>query len=297
MRILVTGATGFVGRPAVDALRARGHHVDAPGLGRARVDLRDHDAVDRALETLRADTLLHTAWYRGNDPINSSHNREWIDHTGHLVQAFLRSGGRRVVTAGSCLEYELGPAPLVEDETPVRPHTAYGQAKAAMADDVRDRCAAFGAAALHLRIGFLYGQGEQPPRVVPALLEALVGGDRFATTTGTQRRDYLHVDDLAAALAMLCEADVEGVVNVGSGAAIPVAELITAFAREIGGLDLVDFGALDLRPGDPEIIELSVKRLKAMGWQPELSLLDGVRRTVHAMYPDLSPHDPKKETR
>lgn len=295
MEILVTGAGGFLGRGIVDALRARGHDCAAPGVDGPRVDLTDAGVADRLLDQFDStETLVHAAWYGGADRLASARNTDWVGHTGRLVEAFLESGGRRVVTIGTCFEYELGGGPLVEDETPLRPHTIYGEAKLAMASDVRTRCDAAGATAIHARVGFVYGPGEQPPRLVPSLLETLLEGRRFATTSGTQRRDYLHVDDVGTAIAALAEADVDGACNIGSGVALPVADLVTAFARAVDGLDRVDFGALEQRPGDPDSIELSIQRLRALGWQPEVSLDEGVHRTVQAMYPERFAADPHR---
>jgi nucleoside-diphosphate-sugar epimerase len=115
---------------------------------------------------------------------------------------------------------------------------------------------------------------------VPALLESVTNGRRFATTSGDQRRDYTYVDDVARAIALLALADVEGPVNVGSGMAMPVADLITAIAQEVGGLELVDFGALEQRHGDPEVVELSVQRLTQLGWHPVVPLAQGARMTA-----------------
>ena len=288
MPVLVTGAAGFVGRAGVDALARRGSAVVAPGVDRPRVDLTDPAAVDSLVAAAGAETLVHAAWYGGDDRIDSPRNADWVRHTGRLVESCLRAGGRRVVTLGTCFEFAFVDGPLQEEHTPLRPHSAYGAAKVAMAADVASRCLEHGAVACHARVGFVYGPGERPPRLVPALVESLLEGRRFAATAGTQRRDYLFVDDVASAVALLAAADVAGAVNVGSGKAIRVAELISAFATEVDALELVDFGARPLRPGDPECIELSVRRLTALGWQAEVPLVEGVRRTVRALAPDRS---------
>ena len=85
------------------------------------------------------------------------------------------------------------------------------------------------------------------------MLEALIGGDRFADDAREPNVATISMSTMSPPLSRFsCEADVDGVVNIGSGVAIPVADLITAVAPEVGRLDLVDFGALDQRPGDPE---------------------------------------------
>lgn len=282
MRVHVTGAAGFIGRHLVAELRSRGHGVSAPGLDCDRVDLTDSEAVDDWFAADPPEAIVHAAWYGGDDRRTSPVNLDWVDITRDLLERFVRHGGRRAVTLGSCFEYELAAEPLIEGKTAVRPHTVYGEAKAAVGDLVigLDRDGVFSGA--HARIGYVYGPGEEPPRLFPALLEAIDAGERFPTTAGRQRRDYLFVTDVVAALAVIVESDVRGPINVGSGNAVPVADLILAIAEAAGGVDLVDIGSLPMRGGDPGTIELSVAPLSELGWQPRVSLVDGARRTVEA---------------
>jgi nucleoside-diphosphate-sugar epimerase len=266
-------------------LRTSGHDCDAPALDQPRVDFTDVDAVERLLDGSEADVLIHGAWYSGTDRIASPQNAVWVDHTRRVLESFINSGGRRIVTIGSCLEYESADTPLIEDVTPIRPSTAYGQAKADVAALAVELSATTDVSAVHARVGFVYGPGERPPRVVPALIQSLCEGKRFESTSGVQRRDYSYVGDVGRALTFLADHDVVGAVNVGSGSAIAVADLITAIAEELDAVDLLDLGALPLRVGDPDLIELSIQRLRDLGWQPEVDLAEGVRRTVRSMRP------------
>ena len=113
MPVLVTGGAGFVGRAVVDALARRGSVVVAPGVERPRVDLTDPAAVDSVVAAAGAETLVHAAWYGGDDRIDSPRNADWVQHTGRLVESFLRAGGRRVVTLGTCFEYAFVDGPLL----------------------------------------------------------------------------------------------------------------------------------------------------------------------------------------
>ncbi len=103
--------------------------------------------------------------------------------------------------AGTCAEYEWGgPGPCVEGRTPLRPATLYGVAKDATRAVVEAAAGELGIAVAWGRIFFLYGPGEDERRLVASVARALARGERAATSAGTQRRDFMHVADVGAAL-------------------------------------------------------------------------------------------------
>jgi nucleoside-diphosphate-sugar epimerase len=130
--VLVTGATGFVGRQALAPLAARGYEVHA--VGRREVDLLDPDATTRLVEELRPTHLLHFAWYAEPGAFwQSPENERWLAAGVHLLEAFAASGGTRAAVAGTCAEYDWsGSGILSEQSTPLAPRTAYGEAKNAL---------------------------------------------------------------------------------------------------------------------------------------------------------------------
>ncbi|MCB4804276.1 nucleoside-diphosphate-sugar epimerase [Methylobacterium brachiatum] len=293
-RVLVTGATGFVGTHAIPALRARGFEIHA--LGRARpeastvafhpVDLLDAGAVRAAVQAVRASHLLHLAWYAEPGLYwRAAANLDWVAASLALVRAFREAGGGRAVVAGTCAEYAWGPERLSED-APCVPATLYGAAK----DGTRRILAAYaGETGLSLawgRLFFLYGPGERPGRLVGDAIRALASGARFATSPGHQRRDFSHVADAAGAFAALVESDVAGPVNVGSGAAVPVRVILERIGALTGRPDLIDFGARPLPASEPAGIEAAVTRLRdAVGFRPRYDLDAGLRQTFAALGP------------
>jgi nucleoside-diphosphate-sugar epimerase len=287
-RILVTGATGFVGRHVLPALRARGFEVH--GVGRSpQADVTLHEAdllvpeARRALvETIRPTHLLHLAWEAEPGRYwTSPANLDWVAASLDLARLFALQGGRRFVGAGTCAEYEWGSARLDEAATPCRPATLYGAAK----DGTRRILAAY--ADTHAfslawaRLFYLYGPGERRGRLVPDAIHALTTGSVFPTSTGHQRRDFLHVADAAGALAALAASDVAGPVNIGSGAAIPVRRILDGLAARIGGADRLAYGARPSGPAEPPVIEAETRILTAeIGFRPTFDLERGLDDTV-----------------
>ncbi|WFS10632.1 NAD(P)-dependent oxidoreductase [Methylobacterium sp. 391_Methyba4] len=289
-RIVLTGATGFVGAHAIPALQARGFEIHA--LGRRPpaaevafhpVDLLDAASVRDVLDAVRASHLLHLAWYA--EPRlywRSAVNLDWVAASLALVRAFREAGGARAVVAGTCAEYAWGPDCLRED-APCAPATLYGAAKDGTRRILEAYAGETGLSFAWGRLFFLYGPGEKPGRLVGDAIRALAAGARFGTSPGHQRRDFSHVADAAGAFAALVDAGVVGPVNVGSGAAVPVRAILERIGRLTDRPDLIDFGARPLADSEPACIEADVSRLhREVGFQPRFDLDAGLRATLTA---------------
>lgn len=287
-RVLITGATGFVGRHAVPALQALGFEVH--GVGRRPLGGTAMHTADLLVENerraliadLRPSHLLHLAWDAEPGRYwTSASNLDWVAATLDLAKAFAAQGGRRFVGAGTCAEYAWGASRFDEATTPCQPATLYGAAK----DGTRRILTAYaenhGIRLAWGRLFFLYGPGERRGRLVSDAVHALMTGTSFPTSTGHQRRDFLHVADAAAALAALVASDVTGPVNIGSGTAVPVRALLDGLAARIGNAEHLAYGARLLNPTEPAAIEAGTRILtEAVGFRPRFSLERGLDDTV-----------------
>jgi nucleoside-diphosphate-sugar epimerase len=289
-RLLVTGASGFVGRHVLAQLsstewevHAARHSSSAPSESptvRWHVcDLREPREAERLVERVRPTHLLSLAWNAEHGAYwTAQDNDAWADGTIALARATARHGGHRFVGAGTCAEYDWTAltTACMEDQTPCRPITIYGRAKLRAFEGIATVAREFDLSAAWGRLFFLYGPGEDPNRLVPSVGRALRSGARAQVTEGTQVRDFLHVTDAARAFVALLTADVSGAVNIGSGTGVPLRRIVEMLERASGRRNAIDYGAIAMRPDEPPAIVADISKLKATGWRQEINLEQGL---------------------
>jgi nucleoside-diphosphate-sugar epimerase len=288
-RLLFTGAGGFIGRQAAPYLLERGYEVHAvdirpivlEGCQVHTADLLNASGVKRVIEDVRPTHLLHLAWYVEHGKFwTSLDNTRWVEASLNLLREFIANGGERVVTAGTCSEYEMGHPICLENETPCRPATLYGACKYALSVMQSALCRQSGVSHAWPRIFFLYGPGEPERKLVSSVIASLLRGETAATTHGEQIRDFLHVEDIARALVSVLDSSVEGDVNIGSGEPVTQRHVVESIARLIGRPELLRFGAIPAAQNEPERLIPDVTRLRTTGFTPKHTLEEGLALTV-----------------
>lgn len=291
-RVLVAGATGFVGRHALAPLAAAGYDVHGvasnpkdglpPPATWHTADLLVPGAGARLVEAVRPTHLLHLAWT--TTPLaywTSEANLRWVKASVELLEAFGRAGGRRFVGAGSCAEYDWSVGELDEGKAADRPATLYGRAKLALSHLSAVAAELHGFTSAWGRLFFLYGPHEHPARLVPTVARALLAAQPAMVGDGRAERDFMSSEDAGAAFAALLDAPAVGVVNVASGVSVPVGEVVTRVAKLIGREDLVRWGAREASPLEPPRLATTASRLRnEVGFTPAFDLEAGLRRAV-----------------
>src|SRR5581483_9823238 len=185
--VLITGAAGFVGRHCLPPLARRDYVVHAAGrrppAGRAgahwhAADLLDPGQVADLLAEVRPTHLLHLAWVTTPGAYWASpDNLAWLAASLHLVRQFAACGGRRVVVAGTCAEYDWGYGYCAEGKTPLAPATLYGKCKDALRSVLEGFAAAADLSTAWGRLFYLYGPHEHPDRFVASVIRRLLAGE------------------------------------------------------------------------------------------------------------------------
>ena len=131
------------------------------------------------------------------------------------------------------------------------------------------------------RVFFLYGPREHPDRLVSSVIRSLLKGEAARCSHGRQIRDYMHVQDVADGLVALLDSDVEGAMNVCSGQATTLREIVLSIGRICERPDLIQLGAIPARANDtPLVVGDNARLTSETGWKQQLDLETGLRETV-----------------
>jgi nucleoside-diphosphate-sugar epimerase len=301
--VLVTGATGFVGVHLVARLLSEGCRVTVlarpssvlPPEWRNRVDLIACDdfsekKLRRVLDT-PFEAIFHLAAY-GVRP-NQRDVDEIVRINMEMPAALARLCGEwraRMVMTGTFSEYRSPSSrELVSEDSPLEQGKLYGSSKAAGGLMASAIARSSGSGFRLLRLFKVYGAGEAPHRLLPALVSGLAKPERVAISAGTQVLDFVYIDDVIEAMvradAHCREKGGIAAWNVATGRAHSVREFAEQVAVAMtADPSLLVFGAIGMRKDDEPWLVGSPDRLRSeLGWQPSIGLEDGIRAAVAAL--------------
>ena len=297
MRCVVTGASGFLGSWLVRQLLREGHFVTvllrgepqarrvSDWLGRVRVvhgSFEDCAALGNKLAGETIDVFLHLAWSgvtadRRDDVSQISNNVVGCIRLWEIARDL---GCKHWIGLGSQAEY--GPRQeVLKEDLPLKPATVYAVAKVASAMITAKMSEIVGMRHTWVRLVAVYGPGDDPKHLIPFTIRTLLAGKKPALTKGEQRWDYLYVEDAAKAIARIAASGATGSLNLASGQTVVIRKLIECLTALVGPALPLGFGDVPYRPDQIMRLEADISRLRrATGWEPEVPLEEGLRRTV-----------------
>ena len=287
-RVLVTGASGLIGRHVLGALDSESDvvavsRVSRPGRDGLRWiarDLAEPGAVAEIVNAVRPNVVIHLAGaVRGDRSLDAVAPtlRANLVATVDLLEAATRAGCERIVLSGSLLEEPAGGVPQAVPPSP------YGASRWAASAYGRMFHALFDAPVVTLRPSFAYGPGQEATKLIPHVTTALLEGRSPELSSGERRLDFVFADDVAR--AYVAAASVPGVeghtIDIGRGVLNSVREIVDLIAEYVGpsaGRPL--FGEVPVRALEQELNVDVAPAVQILGWRATTDLEEGLRRTV-----------------
>ena len=268
-RILLTGATGFVGRQVLGHLATHDVRLTIIVRDGKHAMFKDNPAVETVIATpdlfkettewwdnvlQGIDTVIHVAWYA--EPglyLQSLKNFDCLQGTLNMAKGVAQAGVRRFVGIGTCFEYDLSHG-ILSIETPLNPLTPYASAKAAVYMALSQWLPLHRIEFVWCRLFYLYGEGENVRRLVPYLRGMLAQGKPAELTSGNQIRDFIDVSEAGRLIAEVALGTAQKGINICSGIPITVKQLAEKIADEYGRRDLLMFGVRPDNLIDPRCV-------------------------------------------
>ena len=294
MTIVVAGSSGLVGSAIVRYYEGIGQKVI--GVNRAVVDLLDSKATTDFLRATKPDLVIDAAAKVGGIGANNSFPVEFLNDNlriqSNLMEAAHKADVARFVFLGSsCIYPRECPQPIKEEYLLTGPleqtNSAYAIAKIAGIELIKSYRKEFGRSWISLMPTNLYGPHDNfdlaNSHVLPALIRRFSEASATSTVTlwgsGKPKREFLHVDDMASAVALCAENyDDERHLNIGSGVDSTIAELAQLVAGAAGFTGEIAWDT-SKPDGTPRKV-MDVSRVKSLGWSPKISLSDGIAQTI-----------------
>ena len=305
VRVVLLGATGFIGRWVARVLSAQEAELYLVVRDKASAnsvfsryeingelieqDLGDFPTFKTMLRDIKPTITINLAGYG----IDKSENDEQTAYkiNAEFIQALCEGigeeqgsvwKGQSIVHVGSALEYGEVGGDLSEESRPI-PTTLYGKSKLAGTNNLKNGCRTYGIRGLTARLFTVYGPGEHKGRLLPTLIETANKHAPLKLTAGKQYRDFTYVEDVVVGLLRLglTESEPGAIVNLATGKLSSVRSFVETAAELLNiPPELLKFGELPTRNWEMKHVPVTIERLKSLtGWSPTIGIAEGIRRT------------------
>lgn len=289
-KVLLTGATGFIGRHVTEELIKRGYTVYAPstslalreteGLVQIRLDLFNYKAVDEFLAKNKFENIIHLAWYVGEKCLSADINLEWSEASFNILEKFKKYGGKKALFAGSMSEYDFSHEYLKEDSTPLNNPSLYGKCKASLYEKASNFAKQNDIDFKWARIFNTYGPYEKKSRLMPSVICSILNNEDIKLSTCLKTQDYLHVSDTASAIVDLFESEVQGAVNISSGIPVKLKSVVAKITELMEYDGEILYGVIPTTFDDNFVVGCNDKLINQVGWKQKIDLEEGLIQTI-----------------
>mgnify|MGYP001097625551 CR=1 FL=1 len=288
-KTIITGGTGFIGSNTLPYLSKYDSEFYLLGLNEPpllpyenmkfiRCNLENRNEVSDCMQQIGANQLLHIAWKMHPGNYNEESNFEWLRLSANLLEEFKESGGRRVLITGSSQEYDWDYG-YCSENTPISHKTVYGSTKNLLYQYASTYCKKYNLELVWPRLFFVYGPHEHPKRLISHIVISLLKNQEAIINNGSLYRDYMYVKDTADVISRLLFSDFTGVINIGSGEPLKLADIGLCTAELMGKEKLLK---INYPHSDKwKMVCANVKRLRnEFHFKPTYSLNAGLKETI-----------------
>lgn len=283
-RILVTGASGFIGTVLCQRLRARGETVFSVTrypreASDVEMNLLDSSSLELAIRAIKPDYVVHLAWTVKHGSFNDDPtNISWLAATMNLARAAADSKVQRFIAAGTCGEYGNNDESLSERDA-CNPSNLYTVSKLATCRVLEKYFSQTETSFAWARLFFVYGVGEPRQKLISSAIKTLLDGKSYEVNQAETEIDLIYVSDVANALVLLLECRQSGIWNVCTGTAVRIVDVLDLVSKALlrGTIEVNRRGPKKRVVGDPSAIRM-------LGWRPEITLAQGIDLLVQSIY-------------
>jgi nucleoside-diphosphate-sugar epimerase len=285
-KIVILGATGFLGSPIADLFETKGWEVitfsrneSARSMRREfLVDLFDEATLKLAISQVKPDVVLSTAWEteHGKFWTNES-NIDYRNATLRFAELSFQAGVETFIGLGTMSEYGISPGYCNADVTPLISNDIYSKSKIETGLELKKIGETFGGKTHWARVFQAFGPNEKSERFVPGLITKLQNETEFSIRTPNFEMDWIHTADVASAIVFMLENKVNHFVDIGTGEGTTVKDLSELICEEFGlNANLLDYSG-QIPGHKKKAVVHKDSQLLSLGWRPTESLRNRIK--------------------
>lgn len=272
-KVLLTGATGLIGKETIEPLKEAGFSVYAltiddknpdNGVNWIPCNIFNEDSLKAAFETVKPQYLLNFAWCTTDDYLTSDLNFEFVKAGLNMLKYFSVNGGKRAVYTGTCFEYEFKQELLKESDR-LNPGTIYAKCKNHLKELAQMYCEKARISFAYGRIFYVFGKNEHPKRLTSVIIKNLKTNKEVTINNGALIKDYMYSKDIAGAFVKLLDSEVNGAVNICTGKGISLEDYAMMFAKKLGKEEFLNI-QYQVTPQPPCIVGDNSRLINEVGY-------------------------------